>query len=285
MSHIGCHISIAKFTLKDTYNYVRHELHASAFQTFITTNRSGSVKPCHDMKGIKTFLKKLESRGVKMFIHGKYMYNFCHEKEWQLIALIEEMKLANKFKADLVIHQGHNVSELKLTREEALVTYAGNITLALKKTPKLENSLLLENSARQGTELGYSLGELTHIRDLIPKKYRSRVGFCFDTCHIFVAGEYEMKTPDDVSNMFKDIANTIGIENLKLIHMNDSKVRFDGHSDRHEDLEKGYIWKDNIDSLEMLVKLSCKYGIPMVTETPCGREGKVKEIKLLKNLL
>jgi len=103
-------------------------------------------------------------------------------------------------------------------------------------------------------------------------KYRSRLGICIDTCHIFVAGTLDMRSKDNVDDFFMQFDKLIGLDNLKLIHFNDSKVRYDGNVDRHMGLMCGFIANPllggNTGGFKQLSQNAASLNIPMVLETP-----------------
>lgn len=247
----------------------------NCFQVFLTSPSQRSCICNIELKNSKT---------IKAFVHGKYIYNFCRQSigawKWQLDALITELNLSNQMNAPLIIHQGKNLSLLNMTNEQALLTYVENITKALRNS---QGIILLENSAKQGTEMGYSLTELKKIIELVPKDVEHRVGICWDTCHAFAAGQFSMNTESNVKKMWSEIKKTIGINKLKLIHLNDSKNPFGSCKDRHENLTEGYIWNESDDGLKKLLKLARKRNIPIVTETPCPLLVGLQEIRDLKN--
>uniref|UniRef100_A0A6C0J749 Xylose isomerase-like TIM barrel domain-containing protein n=1 Tax=viral metagenome TaxID=1070528 RepID=A0A6C0J749_9ZZZZ len=210
--------------------------------------------------------KIIDKYNKYIVVHGKYIYNFCHkDKIYYQDALFKELVAANSFKADVIIHQGKNVN--KLTAEEARKTYANNIksVIDMMKHNGLSNRIILENSAHQGTEIGYSLKELHQIWELFSIEERKYLGFCIDTCHIFVAGELDIRNPIKVTEWFNEFDNLIGKSHLKLIHLNDSTPDFNSHNDNHAALGKGFI---GIDGLKCVAGICKKWNIPIIMETP-----------------
>ena len=111
---------------------------------------------------------------------------------------------------------------------------------------KNSNSLLiLENSAHQGTEIGYSIDHLARIYDGITEENRAKIGFCLDTCHAFAAG-YNFCEEDGVTGFFEEFEEKIGLEKVVCIHLNDSKKKCNSCVDRHERLGVGMIGLDGI---------------------------------------
>jgi deoxyribonuclease-4 len=212
-------------------------------------------------------------------VHGKYIYNFCRAAwKWQEDSLFKELTIANDIGADVIIHQGKNLPELNLTDDEALAVFAEGVTRVAKRMREasLCNRILLENSARQGTELGYSIDQLARILALIPEELHMYFGVCIDTCHIFVAGGVDWGDPE---GFFREFDQKIGLERLAVVHLNDSAIPFNGRNDKHAGIGKGLIARDN---LEKVVNFCTTKSIPMILETPT--EGLTREISWANNV-
>jgi apurinic endonuclease APN1 len=206
-------------------------------------------------------------------VHGKYLYNFCRQNSGNGVdKLVDELKLSNAINCDLVIHQGKNMADEKLTRMEALHNYAKHISEALERTYDYDHGVLLENSCQAGAELGYEIKELAYIYQQFDDSAKPRVGFCLDTCHAFVAGQLDLRSASKVEQYFKQWDEEIGLDKLKVIHWNDSMIPFDGHADRHADIGAGYITNPqlggNSDGMKRLAQLAHQHQIPIVFETP-----------------
>jgi apurinic endonuclease APN1 len=210
-----------------------------------------------------------------LVLHGKYTYNFCrHNVENQIQILTEEINLASKLSCDVVIHQGKNVATEKISRLEAINNYVRNLTEVIERTYEQDNvCLLLENSAGQGTELGFTLDELAFIYHQFDDATKQRIGFCLDTCHAFVAGELDCRKKENVLRFFALFETQIGLEHLKLIHFNDSSIKFGGGRDLHGDLLGGYITNPILggsqEGMMYLAQVANQMKIPMILETPC----------------
>lgn len=207
-------------------------------------------------------------------IHGQCTYNFCRRNvPAQVASLIKEINEASQIGCDLVIHQGKNVISEKLSKLEAIDNYIQNLTDVLEQTSNTASMLLLENSAGQGHELGYSLNELTYIYNQFGDSVKDRIGFCLDTCHIFVAGELDIRKKDTVEQFLWQFDVKIGLDKLKCIHLNDSGIPFGGRRDLHGDLLGGYITNrllgGSIDGMKYIVQFAGTKHIPLIFETPC----------------
>jgi apurinic endonuclease APN1 len=224
----------------------------------------------------------INQHGFYLSVHGKLVYNFCRDNwTFQTNALSHEYRQAIRLGADLVIHQGKNIKELGLTEDEAVHKYVNVITNVLRKHTVVKGSrLLLENSARQGTELGYSVKQLAYIYKLIPMDLKDRVAFCMDTCHMFVSGEYNLAKPEESERFFQEFDKEIGLEHLGLIHFNDSSVPFNARNDSHAPLGRGYI---GLLGLEKFSQLANERVIPIIMET--GNPDIAEEISLVKSMI
>jgi apurinic endonuclease APN1 len=266
MAHVGFHCSANEVI----------DLKLRAFQFTITATSNSSLDQTVDnttLEAVKTHVNE----GAKGFVHAKFTYNFCRKNSGsQIDQLIFELELANKAGCDVVIHQGKNVADESLTRFEALDNYIKHINEILERTFDLDNCLLLENSAHQGTELGYSLDELTYIYNQLDDQYKDRIGFCLDLCHIFVAGELDLRKAPETLEFFNQFDQSIGLQKLKCIHFNDSNVPFGGKNDFHGDIACGYISNSllggNPAGFQVVSTIAKTHGIPMIFETPCNFE-------------
>jgi deoxyribonuclease IV len=236
---------------------------------------------------VEKLLKLRDEQDLYIAVHGKLTLNFCQEAV-NIPALTCDIFEAARINADVVLHQGENVK--KLSREEALTRYALNVVEALDQTAGLSNRILLENSCQQGTQLGYKLDDLVTIWRLIGatplskeyenidnsegftiSNYQERIGFCLDLCHCHVGGMIDMRDPDAVTRWMKEFDDAIGLQNLRLIHFNDSEIKFDGHNDSHCDILRGYIGNPDIGGNSLgfrkVIEYANTYGIPVVLET------------------
>ncbi len=137
------------------------------------------------------------------------------------------------------------------------------ITSALEVVPS-GTKVLLELTAGSGTSVGGAFEHLARIRELIPLDLRERVGFCFDTCHGYSAGYDLVEDYEGVWDKFDDI---LGINNLGLLHMNDSQHPFLSHKDRHQNIGDGFLGKEPFRKIMTDPRLS---EVPKILETPKG---------------
>jgi endonuclease IV len=182
--------------------------------------------------------------------------------------------LASEIGLDVIIHQGKNVPEEKLSRLEAINNYVRHVSEALERTESQGNMIILENSARQGNELGHALDELAYIYGQFEDHLKPRIGFCLDLCHAFVAGELDVRRREHVSQYFEMFRQKLGLDKLKCVHYNDSDVSYSGCNDHHGDLGCGYITNTHIggstEGMRCVAELCYKHRIPVIFETPCS---------------
>ena len=136
---------------------------------------------------------------------------------------------------------------------------------------------MLENTAGQGSNLGYTFEQLAYIIDRVEDK--SRIGVCIDTCHAFAAG-YDIKSENGFQETFEHFDHVVGFKYLKGMHFNDSKKGQSSHVDRHEVIGKGEL---GLDTFRMIMHDLRFDNIPLILETP-DEENWAQEIKMLYSL-
>lgn len=258
---VGAHASIARgFVVAAEHTF--DTLHGTALQIFLKSPRGGTTCKLTDAEA-QNYRAYVEPRGIFTVAHCSYLLNFgkpLTTDSWPLKNLIEDvMNLARLGGAGVVLHVGKS---LELPRETALAYIAENIATVLKKTERTGVSLFLENTAGQGTELGYTFDELATILRLL--RQHPRVRFCLDTCHAFAAG-YDIRTPAGVADTFARFDAALGLDRLACIHFNDSKVELGKRVDRHASLGSGLI---GLGGLAAVARFAAKRNIPLILETP-----------------
>jgi len=270
--NIGCHVSIAGGIQNAPPN--AHDLNCECFQMF-TRSPQGGKAPELTENIIQSFKNKNSKFGIhEIYIHTPYYINFAsadnHIRYGSVSVIREELERGNLLGAKYIMthlgsarEYGHEKAMKKVAEmvEKSLEGYAG------------KTKLLFENSAGAGAIIGDNLQELSEII----KKINSPViaGICLDTQHSFASG-YDWR---DFEATLKRIDAEIGIENIKLIHANDSQSEVASKKDRHEHIGKGKI---GIETFGKIVDLAKENEIDMVCETDWT---KVKEdIRILKEL-
>ena len=259
---IGCHVSISGSIDKSVDNAV--ERNCSAFQIFTRSPRSWHAKDL-TKEDIDAFKSKLKSSKIDRFAtcaHMPYLPNLATPKndgfEKSVNTLISEVERCAQLGIPyLVTHLGSHLG----TGEEAGIK---KLVKGLTKAGQTKNDvmILLENTAGQKNSVGSDFKQLGEIfKQLKPGK---KFGVCLDTCHAFVAG-YDLRTADKVKETFKEFDKHVGIENLKILHLNDARGEIGCNLDRHYHLGLGGIGEEGITSV---VKFANKKKIPIILETP-----------------
>jgi deoxyribonuclease-4 len=193
---------------------------------------------------VDRFRRAQEETGVRVVCaHDSYLINLASpdktlfRKSWK--ALLEETKRCDLLGIPLLVaHPGSHVGS---GAEKGLARIAEALTRILDGTPEGNVTICLETTAGQGTSLGHRFEHLAHILDRIEN--RGRTGICLDTCHIFAAG-YPITTGPEYRKTMKLFDGILGLERLRVIHMNDSKKGPGTRVDRHEHIGRGRIGKD-----------------------------------------
>jgi deoxyribonuclease IV len=276
--YVGAHVSIAGGVENAPVN--AHQIGATAFALFTKNQRQWLSKPFTN-ESISTFKENCEKFDYKpwqILPHDSYLINLGHPEQGPLEksreAFNDEMYRCEQLGLDrLNFHPG---SHLNLVSEaECLSIIATSINLALEKTNGV--TAVIENTAGQGTNLGFSFYQIKTIIDQVNDK--SRVGVCIDTCHTYSAG-YDIKTREGFERVFEEFDDVIGFKYLKGMHLNDSKKELASRVDRHESLGKGTL---GIEIFEWIMNDSRFDGMPLILETPV-EELWPEEIMQLKKL-
>jgi len=277
---VGYHVSKSKGLVKNINGLIAQG--GRAVQFFISPNIGAQAGiPLKDSE-VNEIMALKAKYGLYTVVHGKYILNFARpsvgDTQWQQNALVIDMVQADRLGANVIIHQGKNMPELGYTNKEALDAFVQNIkqVLDITELQGASNKIVLENSCQQGNELGYTIEELAEIFDSFEPKYKSRISFCLDLCHIYVSGVMNVTLVEDVDRVMTTFDKLIGLDHLEVIHFNDSKVRFNGHNDCHADILVGYIGNAYMTSnqgkgshgFQHIVKMAKAYSIPLILETP-----------------
>lgn len=275
MKYVGAHVSATGGVFNAPLN--AKELGAKAFALFTKNQKRWDAKP-FDNKTLDLWFKNLEESGVQpkhILPHDSYLINLGHPEEEKLIksreAFIDEMQRCEILGLDrLNFHPGSHLQKFSKRAEDyddliynaelqCLEVIAESINIALDKTSGV--TAVIENTAGQGTNLGYKFEHLAYIIDKIEDK--SRVGVCIDTCHMFTAG-YDIRTREAYDKTWNDFDKIVGREFLKGMHINDSKPPLGSRVDRHHSLGEGEIgW----DAFKFIMNDSRMDDIPLVLET------------------
>ncbi len=282
---LGAHVSISGSIDKAIDRAV--ELECTTFQIFTRNPRGWEAKPLAK-KEVEAFRRKFEEKGFRVAVaHMPYLPNIsspektAHKKSTK--SLIQELKRSGELGLQyLVVHIGSHMGK---GVEVGIRQAAEAVNTALSQA---ENGvmLLLENMAGQRNSVGSRLENIKSILDLI-KEDEDRVGVCLDTCHAFAAG-YDFRTRKAIDETLKEFDKIIGLDKLKVVHVNDSKGDLGSGIDRHEHLGMGKIGERGLFELFHHPVIR---PLPLILETPVDSRGnfatnmaKLKELYLRERL-
>ena len=241
MKFVGAHVSAAGGV--DQAVIRAHQLEATAFALFTKNQRQWRAAPLAE-DVIEKFKQACEQYGytsAQILPHDSYLINLGHpvtealEKSRE--AFIDEMVRCQQLGLSLLnFHPGSHL--LQIDEDQCLARIAESINIALNATEGV--TAVIENTAGQGSNLGFKFEHLAAIIDGVEDK--SRVGVCIDTCHAFAAG-YDLRTEEDCQRTFAALGDIVGFQYLRGMHLNDAKSEFNSRVDRHHSLGEGNIGK------------------------------------------
>ena len=259
---VGAHTSAAG----GVFNAVKNAeaIGAKAFALFTKNQRQWKAKDL-ETDVIDKFKRALDDSGIQakhVLPHDSYLINLGHpeieKRDKSFDAFVDEVQRCELLGLDrLNFHPGSHLK--KMSEDECLDAIAENMNRTLDRTTGV--SLVLENTAGQGSNLGWRFEHLAHIIDKVDDK--SRVGVCIDTCHMFTAG-YDIRTKESYEATWQEFSDIVGFEYLKGMHINDSKPDLGSHVDRHHSLGLGKI---GLDSFKYLMNDPRMDDIPLILET------------------
>ena len=263
MKYIGAHVSASGGVENAPLN--AHNIGATAFALF-TKNQRQWFSPALTEQSIAMFKARCAEYGytvAQILPHDSYLINLGSPEEESLEksrkSFIEELYRCELLGLDrLNFHPGSHLK--KISEEDCLKTIAESINIALDKTHGV--IAVLENTAGQGTNVGYRFEHLRTIIDLVDDK--SRVGVCIDTQHAFAAG-YDLLSEIGFDEVWRHFDEVIGFEYLRGMHLNDSKKELASRVDRHETLRNGLLGASPF----MRIMQDSRFdNIPLILETP-----------------
>lgn len=278
MKFIGAHVSAAGGVENAPVN--AHNIGATGFALFTKNQRQWNAKPLSE-EDITNFKKNCSEFGFSMdgiLPHDSYLINIGHPESSKLQksrdAFLDEFQRCEQLGIRMInFHPGSHLN--KIDESECLKRNAESINWTLDQTTGV--TAVIENTAGQGTNLGYKFEHLAAIIDQVDDK--ERVGVCLDTAHAF-AGGYDISTEVGFMETIKEFDSIVGFQYLKGMHLNDSKKELGSRVDRHETLGNGLIgWTP----FELIMKDPHFDGIPLILETP-DPDGWAAEIAKLKSL-
>lgn len=279
MKFVGAHVSASGGVFNAPINAVA--IGAKAFALFTKNQRQWSAKEL-DTKTIDKWFEELEKSQIQVkhiLPHDSYLINLGHPeaeaREKSLQSFIGEIQRCEILGLDrLNFHPGSHLR--KITEEACLDNIASSLNFAIDATQNVK--MVIENTAGQGSNLGYKFEHLAYIIDKIEDK--SRVGVCIDTCHMFTAG-YDIRTREAYDKTWKEFDQIVGRKYLMGMHLNDSKPDLGSKVDRHDSLGVGKIgW----DAFGFIMNDERMDDIPLILET-IDETIWAQEIEALYNLV
>ena len=278
MKYIGAHVSISGGVENAPLN--AHRIGAKAFGLFVKNQRQWQAKP-FTSQNIDAFKKNCDKYGYKpkhILPHDGYLINLGHPQKEGLeksrTAFLDEMQRCEQLGLDrLNFHPGSHLKQI--SEEECMKRIAESVNIALDKTRGV--IAVLENTAGQGSNVGYVFEQIKYIIDLVEDK--KRAGVCIDTCHSFAAG-YDIKTAEGFRQTFSKFDKIVGFKYLKGIHLNDAKKGLGSRVDRHNSIGKGLL---GMEAFRHIMNDARFDDLPIILETP-DEDLWPDEIKLLYGL-
>jgi deoxyribonuclease-4 len=278
---IGIHLSTGKSLAAAAMK--AEELGASTFQIFSASPRMWRAVPPSPEDIFR--LKELRAQYdlTPLVIHDNYLINLAAANEtvrrMSIVSFRGEVMRALAIGADyLVAHPG---SWRDQSLESSIEIFAHSLAAATEGLDTTGLTLLLECTAGQGCTLGRTFEELAALRDAAAPRTALRIAFCLDTCHLFAAG-YNITTPDGLDETLSRAGVLLGLDNIPVIHTNDSKMPFGSFRDRHENIGKGHIGNE---TFRRLLTHPLLAGKAFILETPVDKEGDdLRNIRTLRRL-
>jgi deoxyribonuclease-4 len=279
MKFIGAHVSASGGVENAPLNAAK--IGANAFAVFTKNQRQWTAKPL-TTESIDSFKANCSAHGFKpeqILPHDSYLINLGHPEAEKLEksrnAFLDEMQRCELLGLDrLNFHPGSHLKQV--SESECLTTIAESINRALDQTTGV--SAVIENTAGQGSNLGFKFEHIAEIIDQVEDK--SRVGVCIDTCHSFAAG-YDLSTKESCEAVFAEFDSVVGMNYLMGMHLNDSKKGLGSRVDRHHSLGEGVL---GLEVFKYIMSDARFDNIPLILET-IDETIWDEEIKLLRSFI
>lgn len=266
---VGIHTSIAGALENSALEAVR--LGANTFQIFSSSPRQwkASVPSLPAIAALKRARTKHDL--YPLVIHDNYLINLAASDETvrvkSIAAFRGELERALAIGAEfLVAHPGNYKGQ---TIEAGIFQFLNGVAQAAEGLDHKSVTLLIENTVGAGAQLGGKLEELHVMREFAPKLTNLRIGFCLDTCHLLASG-FNIADADGLNATLAEVNRLLGIENVHVIHANDSKGALGSHLDRHQNIGEGNI---GIEGFRRIVNHPLLRTKPFILETPVDKPG------------
>ncbi|MFE3742194.1 deoxyribonuclease IV [Streptomyces sp. NPDC059134] len=277
---VGGHVPVAGGLATTGLAYAR-ELGAETVQVFVANPR-GWATPAGNPAQDEQFRAACDAAEMPVYVHAPYLINFGSHTEATAEKSVESLRHSLRRGREIgargvVVHTGSATGGRP--REVALAQVRERMLPLLDElTHDDDPFLLLESTAGQGFSLcsrTWDFGPYFEALDAHPK-----LGICLDTCHIFAAG-HDLTGPHGMRQTLDLLVDTVGAGRLRLIHANDSKDVAGAHKDRHENIGAGHIGEE---PFRELFSHPATADVPLVIETPGGKEGHAADVARLKKL-
>ena len=262
MKRIGAHVSASGGVFNAPLN--ASKIGADAFAMFVKNQRRWDAPPlsAEETIAFKDALKQSGIRAEHVLVHDSYLINLGHprevEREKSLNAFVNEIRRCEALGLKLLnFHPGSHLNEI--SAQKCLDNIAGSLNFAIANTAGVK--LVLEDTAGQGSNLGYDFAQLAYVIDKISNK--DRIGVCIDTCHAFAAG-YDLRSPQAYERTMSEFDRAIGYKFLSGMHLNDTKNELGVRKDRHESLGRGFL---GLAAFENIMNDPNIDEIPLILET------------------
>ena len=262
MKRIGAHVSASGGVFNAPLNAAK--IGADAFAMFVKNQRRWDAPPlsAEETIAFKDALKQSGIRAKHVLVHDSYLINLGHpreaEREKSLNAFVDEIRRCEALGLRLLnFHPGSHLNEI--SAQVCLDNIAGSLNFAITNTAGVK--LVLENTAGQGSNLGYDFAQLAYVIGKISNK--DRIGVCIDTCHAFAAG-YDLRSQQAYERTMSEFDRAIGYKFLSGMHLNDTKNELGVRKDRHESLGRGFL---GLAAFENIMNDPNIDEIPLILET------------------
>ena len=263
MKYVGAHVSAVGGVENAPVN--AHEIGAKAFALFTRNQRQWKSQPLK-ADSIHLFKERCEAYGYDpgcILPHDSYLINLGNPDAEGLQksrdAFLDEMTRCEQLGLKMLnFHPGSHLGKMEV--DTCLSRIAESINIALDRTQGV--TAVIENTAGQGSNLGFRFEHLAYIIDKVEDK--SRVGICIDTCHAFTAG-YDLRTAAACDATFSELDRIVGLKYLRGMHLNDTLKTLGSHVDRHAPLGEGVL---GIECFRYIARDSRFDDMPLILETP-----------------
>jgi deoxyribonuclease-4 len=268
----GAHIGFQKYIYKTLSEAVKKHMFSVQFFLGNPYQINRAAIEDYDYRMCARITKRFP---INIYTHFPYIANLAGKSQKNSLAWSGNSKVDNYLR--VVIKQiEYEMGCVAKLGGKGVVIHPGSypdredglnaIIKTLNKIKFDENhSLLLENCAAEGNKLCKDFNEIAKVLDGADNK--TNIGVCLDTAHVWGAGIYDISTIEGVDLMFSEFESIIGIDKLKLIHLNDSSVEFGSRKDRHAEISTGCIWKDKVDVFYHLIDVAKSKNIPFILES------------------